>query len=652
MTNRKSTKRALLLSALSLLLCMAMLVGSTFAWFTDSVTSGRNTIVSGQLDVNLYYATLDANNEWTDYAPVTESTKMFNENALYEPGYTEVVKFKVVNEGTLALKYSLDAKIYGETAGKNVYGETFNLSEYLYTGTLAAGDYTREAAVAAATTQLASGFNMKATTILQPEAVEELVLVLTMPTTVGNEANHVDGFQPKIDLGITLIATQATYEADDFDNLYDTGAALPLNLSASAPVDANGTNLAISAPGTKLPAITASVPTAAVEAGATDLTLNVLEQANVLDGITVSADQVATTYDIEVTGIADSNTTPIAVTMQIGAGLTNVKLYHNTTEIACTYDATTGILSFTTTSFSPYTVVADAEETFEVATVAELAAAVNNVKAGGKVVLTADIEIKDAAIVIGKNMTLDLNGKTLACNVSKGRALQVKSGVDFVLDAEDANVTFGNGTYGIIDMADQSVNTTVTVNGGTFEGTSDGGAFVKLRNGTNIVVNLNNVNYTENAEVKKTGMINAFVMDTNGKAGSWTVNMNGGVYNVACGINVATSTKLTMTGVTMNARGHGIEAGNATISNCNIALDPGSHVYSIEGACVTVNNGGLITVTDSTLTSSTYVANIASSQNDAGEYGKIVLNNCDITAPAINCYSEYGEPTLSGCTVK
>ena len=49
MTNKKSTKRALLLSALSLLLCVSMLVGSTFAWFTDSVTSGQNTIQSGNL---------------------------------------------------------------------------------------------------------------------------------------------------------------------------------------------------------------------------------------------------------------------------------------------------------------------------------------------------------------------------------------------------------------------------------------------------------------------------------------------------------------------------------------------------------------------------------------------------------------------------
>ena len=55
MTKQKSTKRALLLSALSLLMCVSMLIGSTFAWFTDSVTSGNNKIVAGNLDVALYH---------------------------------------------------------------------------------------------------------------------------------------------------------------------------------------------------------------------------------------------------------------------------------------------------------------------------------------------------------------------------------------------------------------------------------------------------------------------------------------------------------------------------------------------------------------------------------------------------------------------
>ena len=53
MENSKHTKRSLIASLLSVMLCMAMLIGSTFAWFTDNVTSGKNKIVAGNLDIEL-----------------------------------------------------------------------------------------------------------------------------------------------------------------------------------------------------------------------------------------------------------------------------------------------------------------------------------------------------------------------------------------------------------------------------------------------------------------------------------------------------------------------------------------------------------------------------------------------------------------------
>ena len=81
MTNRKNTRRALVLSLLSLLVCCSMLVGTTFAWFTDSVTSGNNHIVAGNLDVELYYK-LEADADW---AQVTSETELFDDEALWEP---------------------------------------------------------------------------------------------------------------------------------------------------------------------------------------------------------------------------------------------------------------------------------------------------------------------------------------------------------------------------------------------------------------------------------------------------------------------------------------------------------------------------------------------------------------------------------------
>ena len=79
-----SAKRNLFISIFSLVICIAMLVSTTFAWFTDSVTSGINTIVAGNLDIELEY--------WngTDWVPVDSSTLLFDDDARWEPGHTEV----------------------------------------------------------------------------------------------------------------------------------------------------------------------------------------------------------------------------------------------------------------------------------------------------------------------------------------------------------------------------------------------------------------------------------------------------------------------------------------------------------------------------------------------------------------------------------
>ena len=107
MTSKKTTRRALLSSMIALLLCVSMLVGTTFAWFTDSVTSASNIIKSGNLDIEMYWAkgTEDPNADttvWTD----ASTGAIFNYDK-WEPGYTEVRHIKISNEGTLALKYQL-----------------------------------------------------------------------------------------------------------------------------------------------------------------------------------------------------------------------------------------------------------------------------------------------------------------------------------------------------------------------------------------------------------------------------------------------------------------------------------------------------------------------------------------------------------------
>ena len=109
MTNQKSTKRALLGSALALFVCVSMLIGSTFAWFTDSVTTGSNIIKSGNLDIVLEYSE-DNGTTWTNAEGKILEFKDLNGNAniLWEPGCTyKLPLLRVRNNGNLALKYTI-----------------------------------------------------------------------------------------------------------------------------------------------------------------------------------------------------------------------------------------------------------------------------------------------------------------------------------------------------------------------------------------------------------------------------------------------------------------------------------------------------------------------------------------------------------------
>ncbi len=224
MTKKSSTKRALFTSLLSILLCVSMLVSSTFAWFTDKAETKVNTIVSGNLDLVLEY--LDENNTWTE---VTSETKLFKENALWEPGYTEVVYLKVSNAGSLALNYQLAVNATNEVAGVNVSGDPIKLSEHIKFGKVVsdaeiAKFTTREEAQAAVQQDVTGLLSFGKQADLLPGKATYVALVVYMPTTVGNEANHNGKDIPSIDLGVSVFATQTPYEEDSFDRYYDAAA--------------------------------------------------------------------------------------------------------------------------------------------------------------------------------------------------------------------------------------------------------------------------------------------------------------------------------------------------------------------------------------------------------------------------------------------
>lgn len=235
------TKRALLTSVLALVLSLAMLAGTTFAWFTDTASTGVNRIVSGNLDVGLEY--WDKESGWLD---AENSKDLFDENALWEPGYTQIVYLKVENNGNLALTYAMQITPVHETVGVNVDGEEFKLSDYIKFGWMkftVDGDGTpvaldREAAQTGVGdgAQLGTTLHRKAAAPMAADAKELVALVAWMPENVGNEANY-STVQPTIELSLKVLATQAAVESDSFDNTYDRDAATNEDLNNKPEYD-------------------------------------------------------------------------------------------------------------------------------------------------------------------------------------------------------------------------------------------------------------------------------------------------------------------------------------------------------------------------------------------------------------------------------
>ena len=264
MNNKRATKRALLTSVTALVMCVVMLVGTTFAWFTDTASTGVNKIQAGNLDIELAYKNtyIPDGTPTTDdgFAAVTKETEVFDAEALWEPGHVEYVVLKISNAGTLALKYKLGINIASETGSTNVYGDEFKLSNSIRFAVID-GDQSnlgRDKLVAAATEKdndvLSAGY-MKENHLVpvgkenptSGDASEKIVtLVVWMPTNVGNEANYdaaVAG-APVINLGINVVATQYTYESDSFDEKYDEDAAYPVVVSNQEQVNDAITNAA------------------------------------------------------------------------------------------------------------------------------------------------------------------------------------------------------------------------------------------------------------------------------------------------------------------------------------------------------------------------------------------------------------------------
>ena len=199
MTSSKSTKRALISSTLAILMCVAMLIGTTFAWFTDTASTAVNKIQSGNLDVALEMQKSDGS--WVSAEGQTLTFKTTDNRAagqiLWEPGCTyELPQLRVVNKGNLALKYKIQITgIQGDAKLNEVIDWTIN-----------------DAAINLTEKHLLAGQTGAAFTIKGH-----------MQESAGNDYRNltIDG------IGITVVATQDTVENDSNGNTYDENAEYP-----------------------------------------------------------------------------------------------------------------------------------------------------------------------------------------------------------------------------------------------------------------------------------------------------------------------------------------------------------------------------------------------------------------------------------------
>ena len=288
MNESTKTKKALRGSLFALFLCIILLIGTTFAWFTDTASTGVNKIQAGNLDVELEYST-----DCTTWKTADKNTQMFKDDTLWEPGHTEVVYLRVKNAGNLALKYNIATNSYDMERGKNAADKLFYIDQYLKIGTAQTDTVfaNREAAIAAIadtekTIAKETPISKDWTVLKAGEKSAPTAVVLYMPTTVGNEANNVQSWRnPSLKgLGLVVNATQATEESDSFNKTYDENAATTLSTvsyssgqhNITGKIQANGSFGAVQAEGTAQFTIDADVYAVynnggamAVEAGGT-----------------------------------------------------------------------------------------------------------------------------------------------------------------------------------------------------------------------------------------------------------------------------------------------------------------------------------------------------------------------------------------------
>ena len=513
--NQKATKRALLTSVMALVMCVVMLVGTTFAWFTDTASTGVNKIQAGNLDIELQMKNNDG--KWVNAEGETLQFKVNGAipaegtQILWEPGCTyELPELRVVNNGNLALKYKV---VVSGIQGSAKLNEAID-----WTMKLDGADF-----IMGSEHSLAAKNN---------DTVDADIFTIsgTMDKNAGNEyqKEFIDG------INITVYATQDTVENDSFGNQYDKDAdGTPQfdtwydNVATTVTVNTTGDTV-VKDKETE-PTIQATVPAGSTTADKLTLVKNKGETPS---NITVVTGTQALTAEVK---LIDQNGNKVnaasgkffTVSMEIGKNLNVVGFYHN--EMALTkvssltandqyyYDATTGYVTFTTDDFSPFTaIVSDsvfnggdgtAANPYLIAT-AEQAMQIEKLKKGAYLKLVNDITVPDEIYMSGKKFFFDLNGHTVKLEYAEG--VKPNNGSVLYIGGKSGSLTINDSSAaqtGAVIGSDKTYTNKVTsavragnygkltINGGHFYGTSEGTScifvYTSMSSGSKATVTIN-----------------------------------------------------------------------------------------------------------------------------------------------------------------
>ena len=506
MNKERSVKQRLIAAVLVLVMCVTSLLGTTFAWFTDSVTSAGNTIESGSLKVDLSHKVEDkwvSLKEHTDH-PIFDYDK-------WEPGFTAVEALKVDNLGSLALQYRLSVERQSDSAklGKNAEDLAEVIEVYVASGDKTAANYndiksnwTYKGTLAEVLANPASFVGgellptgkVPADDAAQTTAVGSSIvtIALHMQESAGNEYQNLRVGN----IFVNLIATQWSNESDAFGSDYDKDAIFPeIDVNAvKIPVKTEN-NVVIETVTVNAAGASVTIPAGViVKDGVTELVFNATKKDKSEANVTLSDDEVLQPLDVHVDGVSESNTTPILITlneaMAKGLNMGNYTLYHvedgNTVPMTLS-DAPTIHNDF---GYAPES----GDVTLAMATFSEVAMTANTVNAwNGEfdykwydanatefVIANADQLAAFGAIVGGmKKVTGRVDGKyTYSEEVIQdnfaGKTVKLIADVNIGdLNSENGIVFYPIGYYND-DGTYERTNTAITSGLRNFEGTFDG----------------------------------------------------------------------------------------------------------------------------------------------------------------------------------